>query len=103
MNIEELITGGANITLAITPADLKEFAQTVADNTRLKIEREISEGKTDMLYTTNYVAQLLSVDRSTLWRWDKTGYLKVVEVGGQRRYRKSDIDRILNAKNEQAL
>lgn len=103
MKIEELITGGANITLAITPADLKEFAQEVADNTRLKIEREISEGKTDMLYTTNYVAELLSVDRSTLWRWDKTGYLKVIEVGGQRRYRKSDIDCILNAKNEQAL
>ncbi|WP_300726298.1 helix-turn-helix domain-containing protein [uncultured Rikenella sp.] len=102
MKIEELINGGANITLAISPADLKEFAQSVADATRLQIEREIADGKTEMLYTIEYVAEKLSVNRSTLWRWDKNGYLKVIEIGGQRRYRKSDIDRILNAKNEPA-
>lgn len=102
MKIEDLINGGANITLAISPADLKEFAQTVADATRLQIEREIADGKTETLYTIEYVAEKLSVNRSTLWRWDKNGYLKVIEIGGQRRYRKSDIDRILNAKNEPA-
>ncbi len=102
MKIEELINGGANITLAISPADLKEFAQSVADATRLQIEREIADGKTETLYTIEYVAEKLSVNRSTLWRWDKNGYLKVIEIGGQRRYRKSDIDRILNAKNEPA-
>ncbi|WP_294591705.1 helix-turn-helix domain-containing protein [uncultured Rikenella sp.] len=102
LKLEELINGGANITLAISSADLKEFAQAVADATRLKIEREIADGKTEMLYTIEYVAEKLSVNRSTLWRWDKNGYLKVIEIGGQRRYRKSDIDRILNAKNEPA-
>lgn len=102
MKIEELINVGANITLAISPADLKEFAQSVADATRLQIEREIADGKTETLYTIEYVAEKLSVNRSTLWRWDKNGYLKVIEIGGQRRYRKSDIDRILNAKNEPA-
>ncbi len=102
MKIEELINGGVNITLAISPADLKEFAQSVADATRLQIEREIADGKTETLYTIEYVAEKLSVNRSTLWRWDKNGYLKVIEIGGQRRYRKSDIDRILNAKNEPA-
>ncbi|WP_294597386.1 helix-turn-helix domain-containing protein [uncultured Rikenella sp.] len=100
MKIEELISSGANITLAISPADLKEFAQSVADATRHQIEREIADGKTETLYTIEYVAEKLSVNRSTLWRWDKNGYLKVIEIGGQRRYRKSDIDRILNAKNE---
>lgn len=100
MKIEELINGGVNITLAISSADLQEFAQAVADATRLKIEREIADGKTETLYTIEYVAEKLSVNRSTLWRWDKNGYLKVIEIGGQRRYRKSDIDRILNAKNE---
>lgn len=102
LKLEELINGGANITLAISSADLQEFAQAVADATRLKIEREIADGKTEMLYTIEYVAEKLSVNRSTLWRWDKNGYLKVIEIGGQRRYRKSDIDRILNAKNEPA-
>ena len=102
LKLEELINGGANITLAISSADLKEFAQAVADTTRLKIEREIADGKTETLYTIEYVAEKLAVNRSTLWWWDKNGYLKVIEIGGQRRYRKSDIDRILNAKNELA-
>ena len=36
------------------------------------------------------------VDRSTLWRWAKTGYLIPAEVGGKRLYKQSDIDIILN-------
>jgi predicted site-specific integrase-resolvase len=37
----------------------------------------------------------LQVDRSTLWRWAKTGYLIPAEVGGKRLYKQSEIDIIL--------
>ena len=38
----------------------------------------------------------INVDLSTLWRWDKAGYLKHVEIGGKRRYKMSEVKRILN-------
>jgi len=42
------------------------------------------------------VAEMLDVDKSTLWRWAKIGYLVPINVGGKRRYRMSDVNRILN-------
>ena len=30
----------------------------------------------------------------TLYRWDKLGILKKIEVGGKRRYRKSDVEAV---------
>ena len=32
---------------------------------------------------------------ATLWRWAKVGYLVPINVGGKRRYRMSDVKRIL--------
>ncbi|KAA2651618.1 MerR family transcriptional regulator, partial [Alistipes onderdonkii] len=40
----------------------------------------------------------LHVDPSTLWSWDKRGYLRKIEVGGKRLYRESDVEAILNRK-----
>lgn len=45
--------------------------------------------------TIEQAAKILNVDRSTLWHWDKEGYLKKIHIGGKPRYKKSDIDRIL--------
>jgi len=41
-------------------------------------------------------AELLDVDKSTLWRWNKRDYLKSIELGGKRLYRMSDIKKILS-------
>ena len=48
--------------------------------------------------TIKEVAKKLHVDPSTLWSWDKRGYLRKIEVGGKRLYRESDIEAILNRK-----
>ena len=40
--------------------------------------------------------KLLNVSKSTLQRWDNSGKLKAIRTeGGHRRYRQSDIDKIL--------
>ena len=36
---------------------------------------------------------MLKVSKMTLHRWDKQGILCKIEVGGKRRYRKSDVER----------
>lgn len=44
------------------------------------------------LLTREATAKRLGVDVSTLWRWDRSGYLKPVRIGRAVRYRLSDIE-----------
>ncbi len=96
MNIQELLNSGAHITFSVDAKDLKDFALAVAAQTRSEIERDIAESRSEIYYTCEQVSNILNVDKTTLWRWSKRDYLTAIKVGGLVRYRKSDIDRILN-------
>ena len=102
MYLDELLKQGANVTLAIEAEDLREFAQAIAEQTRNEIERDLAENRSEVYYTANQTTRILSVDKTTLWRWNKRNYLKPIKVGGLLRYRKSDIDKILNYGKEEA-
>ncbi len=52
----------------------------------------------DQLLSIDEAAKLLSVSKMTLYRWDKNGYLKKMEIGGKRRYRLSDIEKLVGCK-----
>lgn len=47
-------------------------------------------------------AQMLSVNPETLRRWDRSGKLKAIIISkrGDRRYRKEDIEKIINKTEE---
>ena len=55
----------------------------------------ITDANTETYPSAKKVAEMLDVDKSTLWRWAKVGYLVPINVGGKRRYRMSDVKRIL--------
>ena len=61
--------------------------------------KEIKRG--DSLLTINEAAKILSVSKMTLYRWDKAGVLKKVEIGGKRRYRKTDVERLVGFRLEE--
>lgn len=63
--------------------------------TRRELEQQITDANAETYPSPDQVAKILNVDKSTLWRWNKQGYLKPIEVGGKRRYRMSEINRIL--------
>ncbi len=46
--------------------------------------------------TTDQVCELLSVSRVTLWSWDRKGILESCRIGNQKRYKLSDIEKIMN-------
>ncbi len=52
----------------------------------------------DQLLSIDEAAKLLSVSKMTLYRWDQNGILKKVEIGGKRRYRLSDIEKLVGCK-----
>ena len=60
--------------------------------------QEAEEAARNKLISVEEAAKLLSVSKMTLYRWDKNGILKKVEIGGKRRYRKRDIERLVGCK-----
>ena len=93
MNIREILSSGTTTLLVVSPTDLKEFALSLIS------ERE-EEKKSNIPAQQHYLPQdevsaKLQVDKSTLWRWDKSGYLTKVRVGGKVRYRLSDVTKLM--------
>jgi excisionase family DNA binding protein len=82
---------------SIVSAIIKQVVIAVADQTTSRAECNTSDTSSDVLLTTEQVCKMLSIDKSSLWRWNKRGYLKSIRIGGLNRYYKSDIDRILNS------
>jgi len=84
MSINELMQTGANVSITVTPADLKEFALAIIDEAKemAKIEKEPE------------VSVLYGVSENTLWRWNCGGYLYVVKLGRKNFYRKSDVEKL---------
>ena len=81
--------------IAVRADDLVEANNRLIDQVRADLEMELAERNTATLLTREMVLEQLNVSTTTLWRWEKRGYLIPVEVGGQRRYKSTDIKRIL--------
>lgn len=81
--------------LAVRADDLMEANTRLIDQVRADLEKELAERNTATLLTREMVLEQLNVSPTTLWRWEKRGYLVPVEVGGQRRYKSTDIKRIM--------
>ena len=47
-----------------------------------------------ILISTAEAARVLSVSRQTIWRWVTDGLIRPVEIGGVRRYRVGDLQRL---------
>jgi len=96
MSIQEIIQSGANVSITVGTNDLLQFANHLIRSTKEELESTILTKQKETYVTPDEASVQLHVDRSTLWRWAKTGYLIPVEVGGKRLYKQSDIDIILN-------
>ena len=81
--------------IAVRADDLMEANTRLIDQVRAELEREVAERQTATFLTREMVMERLNVAPSTLWRWQKSGYLVPVNVGGQRRYKSTDINDIL--------
>ncbi|GAB6395431.1 MAG: helix-turn-helix domain-containing protein [Bacteroidales bacterium] len=95
MNLIDLSKECPDITFAVKAGDLLEMVEFCVKETRKELERQITDSNTETYPSPKQVAKILDVDVSTLWRWNKQGYLCPIEIGGKRRYRMSDIKKIL--------
>lgn len=96
MNINEILKTGVNLTVSIGVTELREWHKEVISETRRELEQAVLSDKAESYPTVKQVAEMLNVDNTTLWRWNKKGYLKTIEFGGGRRYKMSDVKAIMN-------
>ncbi|MBQ0008596.1 MAG: helix-turn-helix domain-containing protein [bacterium] len=85
-------------TVSLQLSDLNAFSRRLIAQTREEYEREITgrlESRNEVYLSSDAVKQTLKISNTTLWRWAKAGMLVPVMVGGQKRYRQSDIDKLV--------
>lgn len=78
------------IQIVVSRDDLEEAIRTVVG----EILAEKEEASRDARITKAAARERLKVDDTTLWRWDKCGYLKAIHIGRSVYYREADIKRL---------
>ena len=91
----DLVESLPDVIVSIRAADLLAANEELIRRTRQELEQLITDANTETYPSAKKVAEMLDVDKSTLWRWAKVGNLVPINVGGKRRYRMSDVKRIL--------
>lgn len=84
------------LIVSIRLEDLIEANKILIESARQQLEQRIADANAESYLSTEKVCQMLDVSVTTLWRWQKRKYLVPVTYGGQKRYRKSDVERIIN-------
>lgn len=95
LSLMELAEHSPDITISIKLSDLIEANKALIKATREELEKQVRDEQSEEYMTIEQVAELLKVEKTTLWRWNKSGYLVRFDVGGQKRYKKSDVHRLL--------
>ena len=90
MNYRDLLESGANVSVTVKLDDLKAIFKEVAGS--LKPARQ--EPSPEEFLSRREVLARLGIDSSTLWSWEKTGYIRSFPFGGRKRYKLSDVEAI---------
>jgi len=83
------------LNITVRAADLTEMAVFIVSEAKRQMQQDLADAAAETYVSPQKTAEMLDVDISTLWRWKKRGYLIPIEVGGKRRYKMSDVKRIL--------
>jgi hypothetical protein len=92
MNLYDILNDSPNLNITINAGQLLEVVNYAISKTKSEFEAKQAP---EQYLTRKQTAEMLEVDLSTLWRWNKQNYLIPVEIGGVRRYRMSDVKKIL--------
>lgn len=84
----------SHIQVVVSVLDLKEFLLEIME----KYSNPNPPREEETYLTTVQVKEMLHCTATTLWRWNKIGYLCFTKVGSKRCYKLSDVKRIMEGK-----
>ena len=90
MNYRDLLNSGANVSVTLKLDDLREVFREIVSS----IKPTSKEPPSEEFLSRKEVLSILKIDSSTLWGWEKTGYIKSFPFGGRKRYKAVDVEAI---------
>ena len=90
MSFRELLESGANVSVTVKLDDLRAILKEAAGTLRPAPQEQPAEE----FLSRKEVLATLRIDSSTLWCWEKTGYIKSYPFGGRKRYRREEVEAI---------
>lgn len=91
MNYRDLLNSGENVSVTIKLEDLRAVFKEILGS--LKIYPKSNTTAEEFL-SRKEVLNILKIDSSTLWNWEKTSYIKSFPFGGRKRYKRADVEAI---------
>ena len=105
MDLYSMIEAGGNIKVEVSAADLCQCADKLIEKAQLMKEHELMRQEQaadeEKWLSTEEACKMCGVCTTTLWAWDKAGYLRAAKVGRRKRYALSDIKRLLSQRSDQ--
>jgi len=99
--IQECIENNVGLTLTLNADDLIEFGEYILNKASREAEEQKRLKDEEVYYSVEEAMKVLNIkNRSSLWRWNKSGYLTANKVGKLVRYKKTDIDNLLNGERK---
>lgn len=94
-----ITSGTPGVTIAITTDQLKEAMAYFYEESQARTQKAIEANREQPTITRKEAAKALNVTLTTLWRWEKEGYLTPVKIGTKVLYRATDIEKMLTPKS----
>lgn len=85
--------------IVIQESELKELMEGLMEGVLerfLSSQKDEEQPKEEKLYNTQEACDLLRCSKPTLHRWKQEGIIPHVRIGVNIRYRKSDLDKLIN-------
>lgn len=96
MNISEILKSNPelaeNLTINVNASDLKDIVKLCIEEGKHEKPEPINR---EEYLTPAQLAEALQVSLVTLWSWDKKGITRPLRIGNAKRYRRSDLEKIL--------
>ncbi len=93
--ISVIEAANGSLKLELTGEDLLTFSNELINRAKAELHHIEASAKKEVYLTKEEVKAMFNVCDTTLWHWNKRGYLKTIKVGNKVRYRKSDVRKIL--------
>lgn len=74
---------------------LQKFAEKIVSETCMRLQVIVGSQDGEQYISRKTASQMLDVDESTIWRLVKKGKIKSYQIGGNTRYKRSDIENII--------
>lgn len=96
MDLQKLAQDYPELSITIKAVDLNQAIETAAH----KAAAAALQSHIDKKKTAQEVMEEFKVCRTTIWQWEKAGWLKGVTIGGRKYYLQSELDKLTSKKGQ---